>query len=1501
MVKTRNSIGVTEESPDTFLSLSRDRANKPQRSVNYESHSDESDEVQIADLDHRQKAQSPTLRRSRHRRYKEEDESNDDEIDAVSYGRARRRSWKYSRNNNAADGDVRRSSRQRKMIYGTFDQKILEKALYMNGDDMQPGRKRKRNEVELVDVEKSEDMYSRVKRPRKVIKRDMYGIPIPDDTSDENKDDEDDDDDDSSSDDDDEEDDDDDDNDEEEEEKKERSSYNLREHKPRTQLFEVPVVERRKRVQKLFRETPPLPPKRRQKSHVYQSPAHRKLEIRRKAQFHGSDTTSSSSCSESDDEERFKRRKAKSMARARNRCLPMNISAENLKNSNIIKDRVKIGSSLADVDPMNVDRTVNFNSVGGLGKHVRALKEMIVFPLLYPEVFERFKLAPPRGVLFYGPPGTGKTLVARALANECSTGNRRVGFFMRKGADCLSKWVGESERQLRLLFDQAYQMRPSIIFFDEIDGLAPVRSSRQDQIHSSIVSTLLALMDGLDSRGEIVVIGATNRIDSIDPALRRPGRFDREFLFPLPSQEARRQILHIHTKEWNPKLSAPFVSELAEKTVGYCGADLKSLCTEASLLALRRRYPQIYTTSEKLQLDVSSINLAAKDFFNAMNTIVPASQRSVTSPARALSMRVQPLLRNIFKQCIDAVQKVFPSVFSQLSCLDAPATTSQQESSTNLLDQLDSDEDENAPSIYENKGKGKKKKEDNKPETFLSFASYASKTPTTHRPRMLLAGQPGQGQTTHLAPGILHNMEQLPVHVLDLPSLFAVSTKTPEESCAQVFREARRTAPSIIYMPDIEQLWSVLTETLRATFMMMLNELDPTAPILLLATSECHYSMLGEQLTHIFDSNFSQVIKMAYPSEAERREFFTDILLNQAVQPPSQRKQAAKRFLEILPKAAPPEPRKYSARELEKIYEQEETTLRELRLFLRDVLNKLGRDRKFHLFAKPVDTEDAPDYYEIIKHPMDLGTMMSKIDLHRYQTAKSFLDDISRICLNALEYNPDKTPAGRAIRHRACALKDTAEAILKVELDPEFEAQCQELVNSRKNRGIDPQQSAPNFYHTKPLQSTSTSYKPFTSNPDNRSRTSRRLRGLDIENTSPLEQVEKQWAVEKSIRKGSPEKTPEKRDNSASDGEAVIKQLTSSKKKPHSCRKAISGDDCSRSVKKPLAKKDIWSSSGYRSRRKKRNPLSASPSKDSQFSDSGVKDSRFSDTDDYDVSEVIANCNSSPASKTSGKSPEQEEKSSGRRNSVSSTGRRSSISSRSRDRSKDRFESPHRQSSSKSPTRNTSGKSSDRRRSKSPDRQSTSKETSGHPTLKKHTPSSQKGGEKNLELSVVVENISPNKSGKMSPRVGTTKPMETDSGISSSVDSNGDSVDSVEHAKLLASQKLNTSQEGATSKQDSEDEKVTSPKFRATRSRLQTEDHEHALQILEEEAMPVIVDQERLNKLLDNTVALTKNYRIEKLEKLYSLYSNCIYCYRQDHDKTSMIEEMENILQRQLV
>lgn len=257
---------------------------------------------------------------------------------------------------------------------------------------------------------------------------------------------------------------------------------------------------------------------------------------------------------------------------------------------------------MADTDPLGVNTNVTFDEVGGLDDRelfifvyvphsryifstdIHALKEMTLLPLLYPEVFQRFSVTPPRGVLFHGPPGTGKTLLARALAASCRTGGRQISFFMRKGADCLSKWVGEAERQLRLLFDEARNSQPSIIFFDEIDGLAPVRSSKQDQIHASIVSTLLALMDGMDGRGQVVVIGATNRPDAVDPALRRPGRFDREFYFGLPGLDARERILTIMTKKWegwgasdedNEVEVKERIKGLAKLTKGYGGADLR--------------------------------------------------------------------------------------------------------------------------------------------------------------------------------------------------------------------------------------------------------------------------------------------------------------------------------------------------------------------------------------------------------------------------------------------------------------------------------------------------------------------------------------------------------------------------------------------------------------------------------------------------------------------------------------------------------------------------------------------------------------------------------------------------------------------------------------------------------------------------------------------------------------------------------------------------------------
>ncbi|XP_052544036.1 ATPase family AAA domain-containing protein 2B isoform X4 [Tympanuchus pallidicinctus] len=925
------------------------------------------------------------------------------------------------------DIEVRKSCRSRKNRFETLNQSLLfdqlvnstAEAVLQEMDNINIRRNRRSGEVERLrmwtDTEfENMDMYSRVKRRRKSLRRNSYGIQNHHEVSTEGEEEES------------QEEDGDIEAEEAEGEENDRP-YNLRQRKTVERYQAPPIVpaHQKKRENTLF--------------DIHRSPARRSHIRRKKHAIHSSDTTSS-------DEERFERRKSKSMARARNRCLPLNFRAEDLA-SGILRERVKVGASLADVDPMIVDKSVRFDSIGGLSHHILALKEMVVFPLLYPEIFEKFKIQPPRGCLFYGPPGTGKTLVARALANECSQGDKKVAFFMRKGADCLSKWVGESERQLRLLFDQAYLMRPSIIFFDEIDGLAPVRSSRQDQIHSSIVSTLLALMDGLDNRGEIVVIGATNRLDSIDPALRRPGRFDREFLFNLPDQKARKHILQIHTRDWNPKLSDPFLGELAEKCVGYCGADIKALCTEAALIALRRRYPQIYVSSQKLQLDVSSVVLSAQDFYHAMQNIVPASQRAVTSSGHALSPVIRPLLERTFADLLEVLHKVFPHAeFSQ---------SDKSEDVPSLI--LDDSEDENASSIFETScpsGSPKKQSSAAIHKPYLHFTMSAYHQPTSYRPRLLLTGERGSGQTSHLAPALLHTLEKFSVHRLDLPALYSVSAKTPEESCAQIFREARRTVPSIVYMPQIGDWWEAVSETVRATFLTLLQDIPSFSPIFLLSTSESMYSELPEEVKCIFRIQYEEVFYIQKPSEEDRLRFFRGLILDEAAMPPPRRKQAALRAMEVLPLALPSPARELSEAEKQRMEDQEENTLRELRLFLRDVTKRLATDKRFNIFSKPVDIEEVSDYLEVIKEPMDLSTVITKIDKHNYLTAKDFLTDIDLICSNALEYNPDKDPGDKIIRHRACTLKDTAHAIIAAELDPEFNKMCEEIKEARRKRGL---------------------------------------------------------------------------------------------------------------------------------------------------------------------------------------------------------------------------------------------------------------------------------------------------------------------------------------------------------------------------------------------------------------------------------------------------------------
>uniref|UniRef100_A0A4W4E830 ATPase family AAA domain-containing protein 2 n=1 Tax=Electrophorus electricus TaxID=8005 RepID=A0A4W4E830_ELEEL len=870
-----------------------------------------------------------------------------------------------------------------------------------------------------------------------------------------------------------EEDDNDDEEEEDEEEEDNQKRYDFRQRKA-VIPYQAPLDEPRKQSIFFRRHSTPISRRYSFRPSGPCSPYSRHRSSRRRHAIHSSDSTSSSSS----DDERFDRRRSNNRNRSANRSLPINFRKDDLLG--IHKDRIKVGASLADVDPMRLDHTVRFDSIGGLSRHISALKEMVVFPLLYPEVFERFKIQPPRGCLFYGPPGTGKTLVARALANECSQGDKKVAFFMRKGADCLSKWVGESERQLRLLFDQAYQMRPSIIFFDEIDGIAPVRSSRQDQIHSSIVSTLLALMDGLDARGEVVVIGATNRLDSIDPALRRPGRFDREFLFSLPDREARKEILKIHTRQWSPQLSEAFLEELADKCVGYCGADLKAVCAEAALCALRRRYPQIYASSQKLLLDVASISVRACDFLSAMRRIVPSSQRAVGTPAKALAPAVRPLLAGALGCALEALLKLFPHAEQGIRKRRDHAND----------DMMSSDDDGSSLSISNNA-----RNSTNVVGSFLHLKRSALQKPTSFRPRLLLCGRPGSGQSSHLAPAMLHTLEKLAVYTLDLAVLYGVSATSPEEACAQVFCEAMRTAPSVLYVPHIQRWWETVSLALRATFLSLLQGVPSFSPILLLATCSLPYGSLPPEVQDMFCMEYGEVFDVPLPSEKERHSFFEDLILNQAAKVPVSKRDPVHQMLDILPVAPPPPPRKLSEQEQQKLEEQEEDTLRELRLFLRDVTNRLAQDKRFKAFAKPVDTEEVPDYTTVIKQPMDLSTVLTKIDLHRYVTVKDFLHDVDLIWKNALEYNPDRDPSDRLIRHRACALKDTVHAIIKDELDEDFEKICVEIKESRMRRGCTTSRFTPSYYHVLPKVPASAEAK--TSDPapaeDKRKRRRRKL------------------------------------------------------------------------------------------------------------------------------------------------------------------------------------------------------------------------------------------------------------------------------------------------------------------------------------------------------------------------------------------------------------------------
>ncbi|KAJ9225311.1 hypothetical protein DTO169C6_2341 [Paecilomyces variotii] len=712
--------------------------------------------------------------------------------------------------------------------------------------------------------------------------------------------------------------------------------------------------------------------------------------------------------------------------------------------------KIKDKQALADADPLGVDPNVDFSSVGGLQGHIDQLKEMVTLPLLYPEIFQRFHIVPPRGVLFHGPPGTGKTLLARALASSVSTEGRKVTFYMRKGADALSKWVGEAERQLRLLFEEARKTQPSIIFFDEIDGLAPVRSSKQEQIHASIVSTLLALMDGMDGRGQVIVIGATNRPDSIDPALRRPGRFDREFYFPLPNKEGRRAILDIHTKGWDPPLPANVKDELAEVTKGYGGADLRALCTEAALNAVQRRYPQIYQSSDKLLIDPKSIEVTPKDFMMSIKKIVPSSERSASSGASPLPKGVEPLLR----RPLGEIEKILSETLPQKKRLTA-------------LEEAQFEDAEHSGSFQ----REQMQQEFERSRVF--------------RPRLLVRGGQGMGQQ-YLAAAILHHFEGLHVQSFDLATLISDSTRSPEAAVVQLFTEVKRHKPSVIYIPNVQTWFDTVGQTVVSTFLGLLRSVPPTDPVLVLGILEedDREEVDPGFMKSLFGFSKKNIYRLGAPENSARYEFFEKVIQYVKTPPaefpdPENRRRRKLESLPLAPPPPPPPPPTLTKEQLKAQKKKDHQTLNYLKIRIQPIMDQLKKYKRFRTgvidesqirylfeeddpnivtsdlpieqrttfrpFEKDFDKHGVPGLRETVSgkfyYNLEIVTIEKRLSNGYYKRPKDFLADIKRLAKDARQFGDQE----RMLRANELLSNVEVDIGTIEQTDPALVAECENV------------------------------------------------------------------------------------------------------------------------------------------------------------------------------------------------------------------------------------------------------------------------------------------------------------------------------------------------------------------------------------------------------------------------------------------------------------------------
>jgi transitional endoplasmic reticulum ATPase len=404
---------------------------------------------------------------------------------------------------------------------------------------------------------------------------------------------------------------------------------------------------------------------------------------------------------------------------------------------------VEIQTDPVDVSKLEGVKTlvdVTYEDIGGLKEEVKKVREMVEIPLKRPELFERLGISPPKGVLMHGPPGTGKTLLAKAVANESE-----AHFIAIQGPEIMSKYVGGSEERLREFFEEAEENAPSIVFIDEIDAIAPKREEVSGETERRVVAQLLTLMDGLKTRGQVVVIGATNRPDALDPAIRRPGRFDREIEIGVPDKDGRLEVLEIHTRGM-PLDEKVDLNEIADTTHGFVGADLEMLCKEAAMRVLRRVLPDIKSDEEIPKETLKKMIINKSDFKEALKEIQPSALREVLVQVPNVKWDDIGGLENAKQELIEAVEW---------------------------------------PLKY--------------PESFDKFGV----TP----PRgVLIYGPPGTGKTL-LAKAVANESKANFIAVKG-PELLSKWVGESEKGVREVFRKARQTAPTVIFFDEIDSIAS---------------------------------------------------------------------------------------------------------------------------------------------------------------------------------------------------------------------------------------------------------------------------------------------------------------------------------------------------------------------------------------------------------------------------------------------------------------------------------------------------------------------------------------------------------------------------------------------------------------------------------------------------------------------------------------------------------------------